>query len=191
MKRVFTLAALALALPLAAQAAEGGGGMPQLRFSDERLIGMVVWLVVIFGLLYYVAVKYLLPPVGEVLADRAARIAADLDTARDVKAEADHAIRATRRATDEARAKAQAEVATALQTAGATAQHKAEAAAAVLAARTAEAEARISASRDRAMGALRDVATDTAVALVARLGVTAAPAQVGAAVDAALTQRAA
>ncbi|WP_431281716.1 F0F1 ATP synthase subunit B' [Humitalea sp. 24SJ18S-53] len=186
------LSALALfALPIAAQAAEGQSGMPQLRFGDEALLGMVVWLVVIFGLLYYVASTYLLPPVSEVLADRASRIADDLTAARDTKVEADAAIRATRRAMAEARASAQAEVTAAVTTAGAAAHAKAEAAAAILAARTAEAEASIAQSRDRAMGALRDVATDTAVALVARLGVTASPATVGAAVESALTQRAA
>lgn len=190
MTRLLALIAM-IALPFAAQAAGAPSGMPQLRFGEPALLGMVVWLIVIFGLLYYVVSVYLLPPVSEVLADRAARIADDLTTARDTKSEADAAIRATRRAMAEARSHAQSEVAAAVQAAEADTQAKAAAAAAILAARTAEAEARIGQSRDRAMGALREVATETTVALVARLGVKAPPAVVGSAVDAALAQRAA
>jgi len=195
MKRIIgKLAATAglLAFPLVAMAAEAEeAGMPQLRFSDPRLIGTTVWLVVIFGVLYFIVSQYLLPPVGEVLADRAARIGADLTLARDTKSEADAAIRATRRATAEARAKAQAEVAASLAAANAEAQAAAEAASARLAERIAAAEAGITASQAAAMGALRDVATETAVALVARIGVKAEAAAIGAAVDHALAQRAA
>lgn len=190
MTRMMALVAMST-LPLVAQAAEAPSGMPQLRFGEPALLGMVVWLVVIFGLLYYLVSVYLLPPVSEVLADRAARIATDLTAARDTKSEADAAIRTTRRAMAEARSLAQVEIAAAVQAAETDTHAREDAATASLAARTAEAEARIGQSRDRAMGALREVATDTAVALVARLGVTASPALVGSAVDTALGQRAA
>ncbi|PZW50322.1 ATP synthase F0 subcomplex B subunit [Humitalea rosea] len=185
------VAAAMLLFPLVAMAAEAEGGMPQLRFGDQRLIGTTVWLVVMFGALYYIVSSYLLPPVGEVLADRAARIGADLTLARDTKSEADAAIRETRTATAEARAAAQAEVAASLAAANAEAQARAEAASARLAERIAAAEAGITASQTAAMAALRDVATETAVALVARIGVQADAGTIGTAVDHALAQRAA
>jgi len=60
--------------------------MPQLDFSDPLMISKLVWLLIIFGLLYYVLKTYVLPQVASVLDERAARIAADLDAARDAAA---------------------------------------------------------------------------------------------------------
>jgi len=178
-----TLACLLGAPGLAALAAnpqlppEAGGptahaqteGMPQLDFSNPLMTAQVVWLVLIFGLLYFVMKNYALPRVGEILEERRRRIAADLEAAHAAKAEADAAAEAHREATQRARAEAQAAVARALQQAQEEAQKRAEALNARLAEQIAAAEARIGAARDAAMGALRQVAADTAEALVSRL----------------------
>ena len=168
-----TLAATLAALPGLAQAAadhaEQSGGMPQLAFGNPMTIAQVVWMLIIFGLLYYVMVRYALPQVEGVLEARRARIEGDLDTARAAKNRADSALAELRAASAKARAEAQAAVATATQQANAEAQAHADALSARLTAQIEAADARIAASRDAAMGALRQVATDTTESVITRL----------------------
>ena len=188
----------AVVLPALAFAATTAGappveGMPQLAFGHplqgRYLVSNVFWLLVLFGALYFVMAKYALPQVGEVLESRAARIAGDLEAAQAAKAEADAAMTAHRDATAKARAEAQARIAEAAQGAQRQAQARSDELAARLAKQIEEADARIAAARDAAMGALRQVATDTTGALVARLGVQAEAGAVNAAVDRALAAR--
>jgi F-type H+-transporting ATPase subunit b len=164
--------------------------MPQLDFSNPLMISQIVWLLIIFGLLYFILSNYALPRVEAVLEDRRARIAADLDAARAAKAEADAALAAHAEATAKARAEAQAAIAAATAQAHAEAQTRADALNAKLNAQIATSEARITAARDAAMGALRQVASETAENLVAKLTGRADPAAVGRAVDTALAARA-
>ncbi len=179
--------AVAPGIVLAAEAS--GEGMPQLRFGDPMLIAQVVWLLIIFGGLYFVLSNFALPRVGQVIEDRAKRIEGDLEAARIAKAEADAAMAAHRDATARARAEAQAAIAGAMQSAQEEAQSRADALAARLSRTIAEAEGRIAVARDAAMGALRQVSTETAEALVTRLTGRADTAMVGAAVDRALAAR--
>jgi F-type H+-transporting ATPase subunit b len=60
--------------------------MPQLDFSNPLMLSKLVWMLIIFGLLFYVLKTYALPQVAAVLDERAARIAADLNAARDAQA---------------------------------------------------------------------------------------------------------
>ena len=163
--------------------------MPQLDFSNPLIIAQIIWLLIIFGALYYMLAAYALPRVESVLEDRAARIAADLEAAQLLKAEADAAIVAHREATTKARAEAQSAIAAAMQQAQAEAAARSEALNARLNRQIAEAEARIAASRDVAMGALRQVASETATSLVAKLSGRADAAAVDAAVGRALATR--
>jgi len=189
------LLALAPCLAFAADthAGEPVTGMPQLAFGHPEqgryLIANVVWLFLIFGLLYYVMAQYALPAVGSVLEARRARIEGDLEQAQAAKQRADAAMAEHQASTARARAEAQAAVATATQQAQAAAAAKAEALNERLNIQIAAAEARITASRDNAMGALRSVAADTAEALVARLTGFADRAAVDQAVGAELTAR--
>jgi len=163
--------------------------MPQLDFGNPLVIAQIVWLLIIFGLLYYVLATYALPRVESVLEARAQRIASDLEAAQAMKAEADAAMAAHRDATAKARAEAQSAIAAAMQQAQAEAQARNEELNARLARQIAEAEGRITASRDAAMGALRQVATDTATSLVAKLTGRSDAAAVDAAVGRALAAR--
>ncbi|MCB4820417.1 F0F1 ATP synthase subunit B family protein [Roseicella aerolata] len=176
--RVLIAAALAgLAAPCMALAASTGTvpveGMPQLAFGHPEqgrfLVANVVWLLIIFGVLYFVMAQYALPRVESVLAERRARIEGDLEQAQAAKQQADAALSEHQAATARARAEAQAAIAAATQQAQAEASAKAEALNARLNAQIEEAERRIAASRDQAMSALRTVAADAAEALVARL----------------------
>ena len=166
-----------------------GGGMPQLDFGNPLMVSQVVWLFVIFGLFVFLCYQFLLPPVAAVLEDRRARIAADLDAARDARAEADAAEAGRRDSTARARAEAQASVAAATQAAQAESAARAEALAERLNAQIAEAETRIGAARDAAMGALREVATDATEAMVQRLSGVTDRAAVAAAVQRELAAR--
>jgi len=162
--------------------------MPQLDFSNPLMTSKLVWLVIIFGLLYFVLKTYALPRVASVLDERAARIKADLDAARDAQSAGEVALAELRAATNAARAEAQAAVAAAMAQAQAKASADAEAINARLAVQVDEAEQRVRAARDSAMGALREVASGTAQAMLSRLGVSAPAKTVTAAVNRAATQ---
>lgn len=178
------------ALPVAGWAAEASsGGMPQLDFANPWTIAQVVWMLVIFGLLYYVMAQYALPQVASVLEARRQRIEGDLEAAQDAKNRADAALAEHRDATARARSEAQAAIAAASQQAMAEAGAKAEALNARLAAQIEAAESRIAAARDGAMAALRQVATETTDALVGKLIGSVDRAAVERAVDRELAAR--
>lgn len=169
-QRILLAATLALS-PVLASAAEpaSGGGMPQLRFGDPMVIAQVVWLLIIFGLLYYIMANYALPGVAAVLEDRRRRIEGDLEAAHEAKGRADQAFEEHRAATAKARGEAQGAIAAATQRAQVAAGVQSVALNARLNTQIDEAERRIAAARDSAMGALRQVAAETAEALVGRL----------------------
>lgn len=182
-------AGAAMLLPGIAWAGGSGGGMPQLEFGNPLVIAQVVWMLLIFAALYWLVKNKGLPMVEGVLEERRGRIQGDLEAARTAKANADAAMAAHRDATAKARAEAQAAIAGALQNALAEAEKRAEVLNAKLAEQVAAAEARIDAARTSAMGALRDVATDTAEALVQKLVGQADRGAIGAAVGRELTAR--
>ncbi len=186
---LLTAAALSF-LTSVALAAEGKEGMPQLDFKNVLLKSQVVWLVIIFVVLYILLSRWALPKVGAVLEKRAATIAGDLDAARQAKGSADAAVAELTAKTREAHAGAQAEIAGAVDAAKAAAAAQTATLTARLDAQLAEAEGRINAARTAAMGALRQVASDTAGVVVSRLtGVAANAAAVDAAVGSALSAR--
>ena len=189
------LALMALTLPTAALAAgaEAVPGMPQLAFGHavqgRLLISQVVWLLIIFGLLYWLVKNIGLPRVAEVLEDRRKRIEGDLEAAQRMKQDADAAMVAHRAATTKARAEAQAAVAAAVEAAEDETNARTDALSARLAAQINAAEERIGQARTTAMGALREVATETTTAVVAKLLGHAEPRAVAAAVDRELALR--
>ena len=164
--------------------------MPQLDFNNPLTIAQVVWMALIFGALYLLLSRWALPQVASVIDERTARITADLDTARLAKAEADAAVAEVHAATLRASTESQTAIASAIAQAKSEAAEQARVADARLDEQLAAAEQRIQAARTAAMGALRDVAIDTAGAVVARLtGRPADPASVSAAVGTALAAR--
>ncbi len=185
---VIRLATAALLLiPNAVYAAEG---MPQLDFANRLTIAQIVWGVIIFVVLYLLLSRWALPQVSSVLATREATISADLNTARTAKAEADAAMTQLNDATQQARAEAQSAIANAIDTAKQQAAARSAELNAKLEAQIGAAEQRIGTARIAALGALREVATDTANTVIARLtGVAPDSARVNGAVGALLAAR--
>ncbi len=177
---------------MAAEEAPKQEGMPQLNFANPLTTAQVVWLAIIFAVLYLLLSRWALPQVAEVLEFRAASIGRDLEAARTAKAEADAAIAELTAATRSAQAAAQSEIANAVDAAHRAAAAQAAELNAKLEAQLAGAEARIDAARKSALGALREVATDTAQNVVNRLtGSSFDHAKVAAAVNDVLATRAA
>jgi len=183
----------AAAMPLissVAFAAEESKGMPQLDFGNVLTKSQVVWLALIFFVLYLLLSKWALPKVATVLEKRASTIAGDLQAAQTAKTAADAAVAELTAKTRAAQSGAQAEIAGAVEAAKAAATAQAATLNARLDAQLAEAEQRIAAARAAAMGALRQVAGETAAVVVTRLtGVQASQSSVDAAVGAALAAR--
>jgi F-type H+-transporting ATPase subunit b len=171
--RIAPALAAAVLLPTAAMA----DGMPQLDFNNPLTTSQVVWGAIIFALLYWLLSRVALPKVSAVIEERARHIAADLETAQASKARADAAAKEVAEATTRARAEAQAAINTALDAA------KQEAAARIAALnerldqQLQEAEGQINAARSAALRAMREVATETAFAVIGRL--TGAPPDQG------------
>ena len=185
-------AAGTLLFPCAGFAQEAPTGMPQLDFHNPLTIAQVVWLAIIFFVLYLLLAKWALPQVSDVLQLRAETIAADLDAARIAKSEADAAVAELTAATRHAHAEAQGEIASAVAAARAAADQQAGIANARLDAQLAAAERQIAAARAAAMGALRQVATDTASVVIHRLtGMTTDLPAIDSAVGTLLAARAA
>jgi F-type H+-transporting ATPase subunit b len=182
--------ALGVSLSLLLPAAAMAEGMPQLDFKTPLTTAQVYWGAIIFIVLYVLASRLALPRVASVLEERASNIARDLENAQQAKTKADQAAAEMADATARARADAQAAINAALDQAKAAAAKQTETLNERLEQQLREAETRIAAAQASAMGALRQVASDTAVTVIARL--TGAPpeqARLDGAIAAALSAR--
>ncbi len=168
-----SLVLLALLAPVPALA----GGMPQLAFNNPLTLDQVWWGAGIFAVFLLLVWKWGLPRVASVLEDRSAHIAADLDAARAAKATADAAAAEVTAAIAAARSESQAAISAAVEAAKADEATRGAVLNARLEAQLAQAEQQIGAARVAALGALRQVAGETAATVVARL--TGAPAASG------------
>ena len=165
-------------------------GMPQLDFKSPLTLSQVWWGAGIFIVLYIVLSRVGLPKVGAVIEQRAVHIAADLDAAKAQKAQADAAVAELTATMQRSRAEAQGQVNQAVDQAKAAAAEQATALGARLDAQLKAAEARINEARAAALGALHQVASDTAKTVIVRLtGTSPDPRRVDAAVAAALSAR--
>ncbi|MCK9992059.1 MAG: F-type H+-transporting ATPase subunit b [Alphaproteobacteria bacterium] len=159
--------------------------MPQLVFAD--FAPQLVWLAITFTLLYLILARVALPRIATTLEKRRDVIANDLDEAGSLKRQAEEALKAYEAALAAARGRALAIVAETRQQLTAQADNEKAAMQASLAKRTAEAEARITAAKTAAMANVRQIASDTAAAIVGKLlGDTPDGAAANSAVDAAL-----
>jgi F-type H+-transporting ATPase subunit b len=183
-------AVIATSFVLLAPSAALAAGMPQLDFANPLTAGHAVWMLVIFGLLYFIMERFALPAVQSVLDERAAAIRADLDSAAAASTAAKAAQAELDKAEARARAEAQAAVRGAMDHAKAQAATASEAVNARLSASLAEAEGRIAAEKGRAMAGIGSVATGLASDVVHRVaGITPDRGAIESAVSAALAAR--
>ena len=157
-------------------------GMPQLCL--EWFPNQIFWLVVTLVVIYLVLSRIALPRIASVLAERQGTITNDIAAAEELKQKAADAEAAYEKALADARAEAGRIAAEAKAEVKAEVDVAMQKADAEITARTAESEARIAEIRDSAAGAVRDVARDTAEALVSALGVEVDSSAIGASVDA-------
>lgn len=153
----------------AGEAASGGssGGLPQLDLTTYP--SQVFWLLVTFGVLYWVMSAFILPKLGGVIEERRDRIADDLDQAAEFKRQAEEAETAYNQALSDAKAKAQkiaAETREAVDAEIAALQAEANAKAA---SDIEAAEGRINDMKAQAAEKVREAAIDTARTIVEAL----------------------
>ncbi len=132
-------------------------------------MSQLVWLTLTFGLLYVLLKRFALPRVGEVIEERRERIRRDFEKAEKLKTETEQALANYEQALAEARTKANA-IAKDVRDAFAAEVDKERAAVdAQVVRKLADAEARISQSKAKAMASVREIAADTASAVVGKL----------------------
>ena len=153
----------------AAHAAEAAsGGLPQFDFSTWS--SQIFWLVVTFGLLYFVLAQFILPRIREGLTERGDRIADDLDAASRMQKEAELAETAYERVMASAKAKAHNIADTTRKSVDADIEAEILAAEAEFASKQAAADEQISKMRTAALSKIDDVAADTVGAIVEKIG---------------------
>ncbi|WP_324262800.1 ATPase [Altererythrobacter sp. H2] len=143
--------------------------MPQIAQLMETYASQIFWLLVFFGIVYFVIGRGMVPKVMATVADRDSQIAADLAAAEAARAQADAEEEAWRQRENANRAAAQATVGKAKAEAAVANQKKLAAAQARIDARVAEAEAAIAAARTSALAEIEDVAVEAAQDIVHRL----------------------
>jgi F-type H+-transporting ATPase subunit b len=156
-------------------------------FETHTFLSQLIWLAIAFGVLYTLMVRVIAPRLHGIVETRQVTIARDLDTAALAKKKAEDAGIAYEKALAEAKAKAQALAQKTRDQLASESEEKRTTLEADLAARLATAEKTIAARKNEAMSNVRDIAEETAMAIVEQLSGQAAPASaVSAALDSAM-----
>lgn len=143
--------------------------MPQIAQLADTWSSQVFWLLVFFGITFFVIGKGMVPKVMATVAERDGQIAADLAAAKAARDAADEQEEAWRVRENENRAAAQAIVAKAKEEAAAKSETRLKAAQTRLDTKLAEAEARIAEARNAALAEVEAVAVDAAQDIVKTL----------------------
>lgn len=157
--------------------------MPQIAQLSETFASQVFWMLIFFGLIFFVIGRGMVPKVMATVEARDKQIAGDLAAAEAARKAADSQEEAWRVAANQQRSEAQALIATAKADAAKATETRLAGVSAVLDKRLAEAEDRIAGAREGALGEIEAVASEAASDIVARLaGVTVDAAAARAAV---------
>ena len=143
--------------------------MPQIEQLADTYSSQIFWLLVFFGITFFVIGRGMVPRVMSVVEARDKQIGDDLAAAQTAREEADLQEEAWRKRENENRANAQAVLAKAKADAAAKTEQRLSKAQAQIDSRMVEAESRIAAARDEAMGELEVVATEAAQDIVEKL----------------------
>jgi F-type H+-transporting ATPase subunit b len=147
--------------------------MPQIAQLSETFASQIFWMLIFFGIVFFVIGKGMVPKVMATVDARDTQIASDLAAAEQARAAADSQEEAWRVAANTQRAEAQAVIAKAKGEAAKAAEVRLAGVNEKLDARLAEADARIAQAREGALGEIETVASEAASDIVSRLaGIT-------------------
>lgn len=179
---------LALVGTLSATVAEAKeAGMPQFDFSTFP--SQIFWLAVTITALFFLLNKMVVPRVSGILTEREDKISGDLSKAEELKAETEEAIATYEKALAEARAQAQEVMKETADAISKMSEEKNAEVSARLATQIQEGEKKIQQAKSEAMGDIRSIVEQTAVAAVDKLaGVSPAEADLAKAVDAVMKE---
>ena len=143
--------------------------MPQLSQFAETLTSQVFWLLVIFGLVFFVIGRRMVPKVMDTVETRNNQISQDLAAAEAARAKADEEEETWRKRENENRARSRALIEQARAEAAERTAQKLGAAQQGIDSKIADAEARIAAARASAAAEIETVASEAAQDIVARI----------------------
>lgn len=154
---------------LAADAPKADGDAAFPPFDPTYYASTIFWLLVTFGIVYYLMSKVALPRVSGILEDRAARIDGDLAAAAAMQDKAKSAGEAYEKLLADARANAQGIGQKAKDEANVEADARRKAVEAEMSSKIAASEASIAKARATAMGNVDGIAADAAMEIVKRI----------------------
>jgi F-type H+-transporting ATPase subunit b len=143
--------------------------MPQLAQASEIYASQLFWLAIVFGLIYFVIGRMMVPKIQATVDDRQAKITADLTAAAAARATATASEDGHHAAIDAARARALSAVNTAKASGTAAAETRIKAADDDHAAMVAAAESRIATAKGAALGEIESFTVDAVAAIVAKI----------------------
>ncbi|MES2497022.1 MAG: ATPase [Pseudomonadota bacterium] len=143
--------------------------MPQIAQIAATYASQIFWLLIIFGLIYFVIGKGMLPKIEATVEARDQKIASDLAAAEAARAKADETEAAYRAKIEEARATVLKATQDAKSAATAEAEQRVKAADAELATKAAEADAVLKAAQTKALAEIESVAAEAAQEIVAKV----------------------
>lgn len=160
------LASLAVVAAGAAHEAKKTG-LPQLNVQD--FAPQLIWLAITFTVLYLILSRFALPRIGEVIEERKDRIQRDLDSAEKLRRETERALASYEQALADARAKANGIAKETRDKLAAEVDQERHRVESEVAAKVAAAEARIAATKAKALESVNEIAAGTAGAVVEQL----------------------
>ena len=143
--------------------------MPQIAQLGETYASQIFWMLLIFGFVFFVIGRGMVPKVMDTVGVRDKQIAEDLAAAEAARNQADAEEQAWRERENANRANAQGIIARAKADAAKSTEAKLAEAGSRVDARIAEADARIGDARDSALGEIETVATEAANDIVRRI----------------------
>lgn len=146
--------------------------MPQIAQLADTYSSQIFWLLVFFGITFFLIGRGMVPKVMDTVSLRDEQIASDLAAAQGAREAADAQEEAWRERENANRASAQTLIADAKAKAATASEKKLAAAQKRLDTKIAKAEADIADARDSAMAEVEDVATEAAQDIVGRLAGT-------------------
>ncbi|RYH14175.1 MAG: ATPase [Alphaproteobacteria bacterium] len=162
--------------------------MPQISQIAATYASQIFWLLIVFGLIYFVIGRGMLSKIEGTVDARDQKIASDLAIAEAARAKADETEAAYRASMEEARAAALKAKVEAKSAAALDAEKRVKAVDAELAAKMAAADASLKAAQAKALVEIESVAAEAAQEIVAKVsGLTVDKAAAESAVKAALT----